>query len=88
MSVLSSPLVHTTGAVLSAIRADAPVVGEQSIGQDKPSPLVAFDIVGPFEQPAAELLRAYAIVRLAHSSARSIVLAELANKASFFPSLE
>ena len=84
MSVLSSRLADTTGAVLPAIRADPPVVGEQSVGQHKPSPLIAFDVVGPFEQPPAELLRAYAIVRLAHSSARSIVLAELAKEASLF----
>ena len=34
-----------------------PVVREQAIGEDKPAPLVALNVVGPLQQPAPELLR-------------------------------
>lgn len=32
-----------------------PVVGEESVMKDKPSPLVSFEVVRPFEQPALHL---------------------------------
>ena len=61
-------LLHSSTSDHSA---RVPVVGEQSVGEYEPSPLISFDIVSPFEQPAAKLLRACAAVHLAHSSARS-----------------
>ena len=33
----------------------SPVIGEQAIGDNEPTFLVAFDVVGPFEEPAPKL---------------------------------
>ena len=38
-------------------------IKEQSVAQDKPSLLVALDVVHPFVQPAMKLLRAYPSLR-------------------------
>ena len=33
-----------------------PGVGEEAVGEDEPSLLVALDVVGPLQQPALEML--------------------------------
>ena len=35
----------------------SPVIGEQATGENKPTFLVAFDVVGPLEEPAPKLFR-------------------------------
>ena len=34
-----------------------PVIGEESVGEYEPSLLVAFDVVGPFQQPPSNMFR-------------------------------
>lgn len=38
--------------VTCQIKVSVPVVGQQAVAQDEPSPLVSLDVVGPLEQPA------------------------------------
>lgn len=40
------------GQVSAAPRKQLPVVAQQPVAQHEPSPLVAFDVIGPFEEPA------------------------------------
>ena len=34
-----------------------PEIGEEAVGEEEPSLLVALDVVGPLQQPALEMLR-------------------------------
>lgn len=52
-------------------RRKLPVIRQEAVWQDEPSPLITFQVVCPFEKPAFHLLPAVLALRVAHPSSDS-----------------